>query len=239
MKPGFAEPMLELLQVAADGRPDVRVEGGRARSLVLSEDGEDLRGEARVDPCIPKGLPDRPLVGRVEEGEQQAHGSGFRVEGSHRLHDAADLSGREVSDDLPGGTDPLGDLDHQVARHEGRRTVRRQVVELRPVLSSDLEDVAEALGHDQRGLRSPSLEHGVRGHGRSVHEPRDRRQADARRRHPLEHALRLVAGRRRDFRSAKPALPEDDDVGERPSDIDPDLVTPHTSRRSLAQRVSS
>ena len=46
----------------------------------------------------------------------------------------------------------LGHLQAQVARHQGRRLVGLDVVEVGPLLAADLQQVAEAVGGDQAGL---------------------------------------------------------------------------------------
>ena len=86
---------------------------------------------------------------------------------------------------------------------------------------AQLEHVAEAGGRDERGQAATPLEHGVRRHGRPVHDLRDRPGG--------EPADRLddgpVVARRSREQLADHDLPVaavEDHVGERAADVDAD-----------------
>ena len=103
--------------------------------------------------------------------------------------------------DVPRVEHPLADLEGELARNEGRRSLREPVVELGAILAGDLEDVAEALG-DEEGAPDPApFEEGIRRDGRAVHEEGDVLRPEAGLADdladPLLHARGLVGRRRR------------------------------------------
>jgi hypothetical protein len=57
--------------------------------------------------------------------------------------------------------DPLRRLEPQVARHKRRRLVDEKVVEIRPLLTADLEKVAEALRGEKARAHALVLDEGV------------------------------------------------------------------------------
>ncbi len=67
----------------------------------------------------------------------------------------------------------LGHFEAEVARDEHRRFVGLQVVEVRPLLAADLEQVAEAGGGDEAGADTAMLDQGVGGNGGAVAEIAD------------------------------------------------------------------
>ena len=141
-----------------------------------------------------------------------------------------------------------GGSERQRPRHQGDGLLELDVVEARADLAADLEDVAEALGRDQRGPGDAALDDRVGGDGRAVGDVAefggvrvgggqdpvgDVEEADAR------------VGRRRghlvDARRAG-LLVDEDRVGERAADVDAEAVA-HQRRarraRSSAVRASS
>ena len=68
---------------------------------------------------------------------------------------------------------PLLRLETQVARHQRIGSAYAPVVEVGPVLPSDLEDIAEARGNDQGSLCALALKERVRRDRRSVDEEVD------------------------------------------------------------------
>jgi hypothetical protein len=102
----------------------------------------------------------------------------------------------------------------------GRRLA--QVVQRRAGLPRDLEDVAESLRRQQRRSRAAPFEQGVRRDRRSVREGGDRTGVGADNRERRHHAGRLVGGRRGDLGEPQLPIGQDDEIRERPTDVDPD-----------------
>ena len=134
---------------------------------------------------------------------------------------------------------PLGDLVAQPARDERRRLLVLELVHDRDPQPPQLEHVAEAGGRQQAAARSLPFEHGVRGDRGRVDD-----LGDARRRRPgllqqledaLDDAAGVVVGRRQHLLRPQRAVgAEQDDVGERPADVDADPVAvSHVASRSL------
>jgi len=68
---------------------------------------------------------------------------------------------------------PLGHLEPERARHEDGGLVGLEVVEVRPALTADLEEIAKALGGDQAGRGAAMLDQGVGGDRGAVSEIAD------------------------------------------------------------------
>ena len=75
----------------------------------------------------------------------------------------------ERLEDRAVGGHPLGDLEAQAPLDERRRLGPEEVVHVRDPQPTQLEDVTEVLGRDERGLGPEALEDGIRGDGRAVH----------------------------------------------------------------------
>ena len=127
----------------------------------------------------------------------------------------------------PGARDPEAAL----ARDERRRLVRLEVVELPADLARHLEDVAEALGGQQRDDGAGPLEQRVRGGRRRVDDHRQLARARSRRvapRRSIRSANAIERSGRRRRHLVRPdragRIVDQDGVGERAPDVDPDPV---------------
>ena len=119
----------------------------------------------------------------------------------------------------------LVDREAQLRRRQRRGMGGAQPVEIGAGLAAKLDEVAEALGGDERGARRVPLEQGVGRHGRAVGEGLDlagrgagggERELDR-----PDHANRLVVRRAQRLRSVQLAVAGGEDrVGEGPADID-------------------
>src|SRR6185503_6027767 len=137
----------------------------------------------------------------------------------------------ERSEYVPVGVEPLGYADRQVAVDDRLRQRDKDVVELRPRLPADLQDVLEARGREQRHARALALEHGIGGDGGSVDDVGDligREGLQAR-----ENGLRLICWSRAELVDRKARLIQPDKVCECPAGVDAD------SHRASALRVSA
>ena len=178
----LVEPPLERPQIRRDPGIHVRV-GDRGRgSLVLADLGADVAREhdRPLEPAFAKVLPDRALVRRVAVGVEQADGD--------RLHLLLRETPRKLADprrvrrtlDPPLRVQPLVDLEAKAPRHEGRRKLDEEVVDVVAGLPAELEEVAESGRRHERGARPGALDHGVGGLGGRVHHLADRRRVDPR-----------------------------------------------------------
>ena len=238
--------------VRRDLRPQVRLGGGRAGPFVLAEKRQDLvarddrnggqRGVQRVRQAT--------LVRGVAEGEQQRHrhrpGRGRQPPDGR--HHSRDLGLREGHD----GARRSHSLDHAddvPALHQGRGVVARQIVQRRPVLAPQPQEVFESGGGDERHARAAALEESVRGDRRAVHEHVDgdagRGTGDTSARctpppSPIPHpdqcidrpkqAHRRIPGRTRHLADLEAAVGCDrDEIGKRPADVDADPHRPTSS----------
>ena len=140
--------------------------------------------------------------------------------------------------------DPAADGQPQVARHE--RLGRREpvVVGVLARAVAQRERVAEALGHEQTGPRPAVGEHGVRRDRRAVHdqvEPGDEPlQREVQPRGELgearHEAARGIVGRAARLVDEPHAVADEEEVGERPADVDADPVA-HAAAPQAGRRV--
>ncbi len=202
----------ERLQVPSDHRPEIGVDRGRRRPLVLAQLGRELvRGDhARPGQPPPQLLGDRPLVRGVAEREEQAD--------RDRL-DAVEVRQRVELERLEHavGADPLADAVTALERDERLGVRRAEPVELRAVLPPQVEQVLEAGGRDEGRSRALALEQRVRRDRRAVREALDLGRTDGRRRG--QHRL-LLPRRRRHLCRPQLAVGEQHRVGEGPAHVD-------------------
>ena len=172
----------------------------------------------------------RAFVRRIGVGMQQADRDalhGFAAERRDRGGDACCVEryrDRAVRPQL------LDHLQPQPPFHQGTRLGPVQVVQHRHAQVADLQDVAEALGGDQRGACALALENRVGADGRAVqhvgHCPAVRRQQ---RTQAVNDADAVVMRGGGDLVRDNAAIRGDcHDVGEGPADVDPDALR-HTS----------
>ena len=153
-------PLPERAHVGAHPGRQVGVGHGGGQALVLAElrmhlvrghDGQPGKARART-------LQRLPLVVRRDEGVEEADGEGLdgpavgvRGDGGERAVQVTQVERR-----AHGAVhhEPLGHLVAAMTGHEGHGLPRVQVVERRTLLPGDLEEVAEALGGDERGARA-------------------------------------------------------------------------------------
>ena len=159
------------------------------------------------------------LVLGVQEREQQADRDGVDLGVAQRLDRLLHALVVERLE-LALRPHPLAHGEAQVARHERLGPPLGEVVERRPVLARELDQVAEALGGDQRGARAAALEQRVGGDGHAVRERGDVIRVDGLER--VHHTFRLIVGRARHLRRPDAHTVERHEVRERTSHIDAD-----------------
>ena len=226
---------LEAADVVGDLRPDVRVHARGERALVLAELGQHVRAqrdrEARIEALDDRA--DLLLVLRVHVRVDERDGERLDPRVDQVADDLLDLRLVDGDDDVPARVEPLDrlarvrerrgriGLDHDdPARQRARRLGARQV-----------EDLPEAPGRDQPDAGAFRLEHGVRRDRGAVEEVLQLPDADpglvADPADASEHALRRIVGRGRrldaELRAAV-ALGDEEEVGERATDVDPQPV---------------
>jgi hypothetical protein len=229
-------------EVFAGRRAERGVDRRGRRALELAHLGGDLvRGDhERVRQLRAQQLGHARLVRRVAEGEQQAD--------RDRLHAGARQPPRRALDarlvELPDhavGPHPLVDLHAQPPLHDRRRRRLVQPVEARPRLAAEEEQVAEALGGDERRARQAALQQRVRGHRRAVHEVGHVAGRDAgaleHRARGRDHAL-LLPARAQHLRGHHPVGGDEHGVGERAADVDPQRTHAIASAAWLPSRTA-
>ncbi len=186
LTPSSLERPLQAREVTACPRSHEGVHAGGREALELAKLGEDLgaRCHERARQLLANDVRGPALVLGVEVREQEADG--------HRLDAGLTKRARGHPDTVLvqrlqyvacRRSDPLSN-DHAVTPlHERARlpgNVLHDRVVLRPLMTSDVHDVSEALGRHEPALRPAVLEHGVRGHGGSMEDATDVGRLDSR-----------------------------------------------------------
>ena len=232
----IAQPGRQRAEVLGHDRRQEGVEHRRAGALELAELAQDVGGDADDDagqlPLEHRlGL---ALVRRVGVGVQEDHGNRLDALGAHVRGGRLQVRSGERLDLAPAGIDPPADAVAQLARHQGGRAHDIDIVEARPVLPPDQQEIAKAARRDEGGLGAAALDHGVGRRRHAMADVVDRAAlgAQLRKRPPqaLDGALLAGLRRRRHLGDADP--PRDgivgDAVGERAANVrrDPDLHGP-------------
>ena len=207
----------------------------------MRRDHDDARQSLAQD------LRDAPLVRRVEEGEEQAHGDGLDAQPHEAVGDLLDRRLIQRPNDS-GGAHALVHLEAATARNDRLGRVVAEAVQVGPRLATEPEEVTEAGGGDERRPREPPLEQRVRRDRRAVDEALNGVRADA---EPLEHLAggrehALILVRRREHLRPHDAVGCDrNGVRERPAHVDPERDRHCSSTRvsvlgaSMAQGCTS
>ncbi len=213
-------------EVPAENGAEVRVDGRRGRSLVLTELGRHLvRGDdvsVRVPPA--ELGRDCQLVLRVTEREQEADGDGIGVDPVERL--------QVEWDKLPVGSHPLPHARTALERDERRRMIDARAVEIGAGLAAQVEQVFEARCRHERGRRAAPLEERVRRDRGPVREAVDLVCPDELGRR--EHGL-LLSLRGRYLRSPHDSVGDENRVGEGAADVHSEECWRRLHRRILIE----
>ncbi len=170
LDPAAAQPFLDRAEVLLDDRLDPGVDHDGAGPVVLAELRDDVgrQRDRHVRALLAQDRPDPILVDGVGVGVQQADRDRLDAEPGERPGDRPDRVLVERDEHVAVPVEPLRDPEAQRPRDERDRLGELDVVQRRPDLAADLEDVAEALGRDQRGPRDLALDDRVGRHGRAM-----------------------------------------------------------------------
>ena len=226
--PGVPQGGLERADVRRDPALHVARDGRGHRALVLPDDRPDVGGEGhrRVRGRGPDRVAHGAFVGGVGVGVEEGDHDGVGARRERPPGRRRNLLGVRRGLDAPVPEGPLGDAVDPLARGEGRRTAREEVVGVRDLEARDLEDVLEAAGGEEGERRPPALDDRVHPHGGAVGEVADRVRRPSmparERRDAVHHLGAGGLGGREGLVGAHRArcLVEDAEVGERPADVD-------------------
>ena len=161
-------------QVTGQQRRQRRVDLGRGRALVLTKGADDLVRQRHVDAGQRVGdrVADPALVLGVAVGVQQRHRDRLGLGLAQRLDQLAQRLVGQLQQRAVRGH-PLGDAEPPVGRRQRRGPGGTQPVELGPGLATELDQVGEAVGRDERGPGARALEQRVGGDRHPVRELAD------------------------------------------------------------------
>ena len=169
------EAAFDPLEVALDDRADDRVDHGGRGAQVLAELRRHLGGQRdrNAGQLLGEDGADPLLVLLVDVRVEQADGDRLDRLAPEDRRRRAHRVVLERPQHLAGGAEPLGDRHRPVARDQRLRLLELRVVEGRPDLARDLEQVAEPLRGDEAAARDLSLDDRVRRHRRRVDDEAD------------------------------------------------------------------
>ena len=159
-------------EIAGENGPEVRIDSGRRRPLVLAELGSHLvrRDDVRARMAASQLLGDPALGLAVAEREEQRDGDRLRVENGQR--------GEVERHELASGTGSSTNADAALERHERGRMLDARPIQVCACLPAQVQDVLEALVRHQRRSRAAPLEECIRRDGGPVREALDVLGAD-------------------------------------------------------------
>ncbi len=165
------------VHVAALDRLDEGVDDRGRGALEFKDHRRQVRRDGHVDvgALLAQDACHRLFIARIEEGIQEADRDQFDPALAKGPTDRPRFVIVELRVDAAEIVGALGDGEPVSARHQRRRGVPRDVVHplARPARAPDLDQVAKALGADQRGLRARSRDYRIRRQGVAVQEQRD------------------------------------------------------------------
>ena len=115
--------------------------------------------------------------------------------------------------------------------------VAAEVIERRPVLAPQPQQVFEALRRHERDAGAATLEQGIRSDGGSVNEKLDRERG-LQRVQGVKQADGGIVRRRHDLANLdRPVFREGDEIGESPADVHPHPHHPTSPRPTLVRNA--
>ncbi len=206
--------------------PELRADGVRANDADPRRQFGDDGGHAL-------------LVVGIREGVQQADSNhigphagqgGFQGRANGPFVQRGD--GRAV------GPRALDDFNHMLSSNQRFRLAIRKIIDARPILPLDPQQIAEPGSRDQRNPGALALEHGVGRDSRPVNELRDLRHADGRRRQRIQHSALRRGRRARNLGDAQHATVRGNQVRECAARFDAHPHRPRPGARSARQPLS-
>ena len=173
----------------------------------------------------------------VEKGEHQRDGDRAQSRRPDRLDQRRNLVLRQRHHDVALGVDALGDLVAPAVRHQQGGAILEQVIQVGLRRAAQFQQVAEAAGGGEAGLRTLLLEQCVGDYGRGVREQGDgagldagtlQRRADAVQ-YPLGQVIR--GARHLGDLDAPGSLLDQRDIGERAANVDAQPPTHRCARQ--------
>ena len=167
---GVGEQFGQAREISLDDRQHVGVQRDRAGPLVLAELGENVGRDADRDAgqCLSQDRPGPPFVRRVGIGVQKAYRHRRDPVGAQPLGDTAQAVLVERRDLVAGGIEPAAHRMAILARDERLGSCLADVVEARPVLPPDQQQVAKPLVRDEGDAGAAALKQRVGRGGHAV-----------------------------------------------------------------------
>ena len=195
----ITQAVLEPREVAVHQWANVGIERGRIETLVLAKLRQNLARRAHELAWTDRGDDGlgRQLMLGIGIAVQETDGDGDVAPFWNACGEFLDLGRIDGSQGRTIEEETLVDLDGARAGYEGRRLLRTDVIEDRPVRPPDLEHVPKALRHQHPDLGALAFEHGVGADRDAMHQPLDRAQVQLHGREDLENGAGRVGGGRR------------------------------------------
>ena len=221
-----AQPARQLAQIARHQRLHVGVGDRGGEALPLAHLRRDLAGQRDRDvrQFLGEDVAHAAFVRGIDEGVQEADGDAFDALALQRGHQGAHGGVVERQQHVALVVQPLRDRQAQMARHQRLGQDDVEVVLVVTAFVAHRDDVAKALGRQQRGARALALDHRVGGERGAVDHDADVGGRDARGledvAHARHHALFRRGWRGQHLGREAPAVVLERKVGEGAADVD-------------------
>ena len=222
-----AQDPLEGSKIGAHNGQDVGVHHRRAGAFVFPDLGVHLARQAhrQIEASLPDDLRDATLVLVVGIAVDERDRDRLDTVPEEPVERVANARFVERLKDAAGVLDPFGNLDAVDPGGKRLWLLPLEVIEAGHAKTPDLEDVAEPGGGDEARPDAPLLQDRIRGDGSAVDDLFDLSSGDPDARQGDFEALRntaavVVRGRRNLDGKSMPRVSEEDEIGERPADID-------------------
>ena len=117
-------------------------------------------------------LPDHFFVGRVEKGKKERDCNAVNLGIGNQGNQVVDGGRRYIFQNIAVVLNSFSQPEAQLPGGQGGRTLQIQIVQLRPTLAANLQNILKTQRGDQGGTAAFPLQQGIGGNGRAVDEIR-------------------------------------------------------------------
>ena len=171
-EPGLSDVLLDLAQIAAHFRADIRIGDDRRAALELPVFPRQFmrRRDKHIGMIGLDQLLGAHLVTGIAVAVEEQDRDRFDAEAVELRREGRNFGLVERDVDVAVGQDSLPRLEAQRALDQRLVFLEEQVVGIRPVDAADFVDVPKAFGDDEGGLGTSAFQNSVDGHRRAMEE---------------------------------------------------------------------
>ena len=210
--------------VSADLRPRIGVGSGGGRSFVLVPFTRQLGAgrDIATRQHFAQPFRDLPLILRLEIRIDKGDSDGFDVALFQQVRSLLNFFAVRRLENFARARDTFGDLKPQLARHQNRIALVKEIEQSGAIAAGEFEDVPEAFGRDQSHGRTGALQQRINDKRRAVLEQRCVLERHLRLLEAIDDAIDRIVMRRQAFSVANLTVAgiKADQVGESAAGVD-------------------